>query len=119
MQPPADGDSELFCMHEPDVPLLNKVFERKTPSAILPGHADGQPQVVLHEPPAGLTVAGLGPAAKVYLLRVAEQTSPAAYARHVGRKDSGRFRLLADSRISSKGSSLWCDLCVVVWTSNM
>jgi hypothetical protein len=112
MQPPADGDSELFCMHEPDVPLLNKVFERKTPPAILPGHADGQPQ-------AGLTVAGLGPAAKVYFLRVAEQTSPAAYVRHVGRKDSGRFRLLADSRISSKGSSLWCDLCVVVWTSNM
>jgi hypothetical protein len=112
MQPPADGDSELFCMHEPDVPLLNKVFERKTPPAILPGHADGQLQ-------AGLTVAGLGPAAKGCLLRVAEQTSPAAYARHVGRKDSGRFRLLADSRISSKGSSLWCDLCVVVWTSNM
>jgi hypothetical protein len=112
MQPPADGDSELFCMHEPNVPLLNKVFERRTPPAILPGHADGQPQ-------AGLTVAGLGPAAKGYLLRVAEQTSPAAYARHVGRKDSGRFRLLADSRISSKGSSLWCDLCVVVWTSNM
>jgi hypothetical protein len=57
MQPPADGDSEFFCMHEPDVPLLDKVLERKTPPTILPGHSDGQPQVVLEEPPAGLTVA--------------------------------------------------------------
>jgi hypothetical protein len=61
MQPPADGDSEFFYMHELDVPLLNRVFERKTPPAILSGHTDGQPQVVLHEPPAGLTVAGSGP----------------------------------------------------------
>jgi hypothetical protein len=57
MQPPADGDSEFFCMHEPDVPLLDKVLERKTPPTILPGHSDGQPQVVLEELPAGLTVA--------------------------------------------------------------
>src|SRR5918995_4839852 len=35
----------------------------------------------------------------VYLLRVAEQTSPAAYAaRHVGHKDSGCFRLSATQR---------------------
>jgi hypothetical protein len=78
MQPPADGNSEFFCMHEPDVPLLNRVLERKAPPTILPGHSDGQPQVVLEELPAGLTVAGLGPGAKVCLLRVAEQTSPAA-----------------------------------------
>jgi hypothetical protein len=44
-------------MHEPDVPLLDKVLEGKTPPTILPGHSDGQPQVVLEEPPAGLTVA--------------------------------------------------------------
>jgi hypothetical protein len=33
-----------------------------------------------------------GPATKLYLLRVAE------YARHVGPKDSGSFRLLATQR---------------------
>jgi hypothetical protein len=58
-------------MHEPDVPLLDKVLERKTPPTILPGHSDGQPQVLLEEPPAGLTVAGWGPAAKLNLLFVA------------------------------------------------
>jgi hypothetical protein len=65
MQPPADGNSEIFCMREPDVPLLNKVLERKTPPAIHPGRSDGQPQVVLEELPAGLTVARSAPAAKV------------------------------------------------------
>src|SRR5215207_1399385 len=39
------------------------------------------------------------PATTLYLLRVAEQTSPAAYAaRHVGHKNSGSFRLLATQR---------------------
>jgi hypothetical protein len=39
------------------------------------------------------------PATTLYSLRVAEQTSPAAYAaRHVGHKDSGSFRLLATQR---------------------
>ena len=42
MQPPADGNSEFFCMHEPDVPLLNKDFERNTWPAIFSGHTDGQ-----------------------------------------------------------------------------
>jgi hypothetical protein len=40
-----------------------------------------------------------------------------AYARHIGRKESRRSRLL--SLISRQRSSLWCDLRVVVWTSNM
>jgi hypothetical protein len=66
MQPPADGDSEFFCMHEPDVPLLNRDFERNTWPAILSGDGDGQLQVLLDEPTAGLTVAGSGRAAKLF-----------------------------------------------------
>ena len=58
MQPPADVHSRFFsCVHEPYVPLLDKVLERETPPAMLPGHSYGQPQVVLEELPAGLTVA--------------------------------------------------------------
>jgi hypothetical protein len=39
-----------FCFHEPDVPLLNEVFEGKTLPAILSGDGDGQSQVLLDEP---------------------------------------------------------------------
>src|SRR5215217_2115569 len=48
------------------------------------------------------------PAAERYLLRVAEQISP-AYARHVGRKDFRSFRLLVGSPISCQLSSLWSE----------
>src|SRR5215216_877681 len=106
MQLPAAGLSGVFCFHEHDVPFLDKVLEANTPPAILSGHKDGQPQVLLHKPPAGLTVAGSSPAAEPYLLRVAEQISP-AYARHVGRKDFRSFRLLVGSPISCQLSSLW------------
>src|SRR5215210_8012640 len=40
-----------------------------------------------------------------------------AYARHVGRKESRSFRLLSD--MSPTLLLVVCDLCVVVWTSNM
>jgi hypothetical protein len=58
MQPPADGNSEFFCMHEPDVPLLNKDFERNTWPAIFSGHTDGQFSTSRRR---GLTVAGSAP----------------------------------------------------------
>jgi hypothetical protein len=84
-------------------PIL--VFPWKSLSSILSGDGDGQLQVLLDEPPAGLTVAGLGLAAQPYLLLATEQTA-FAYARLVGRKESRSFRLL--SRVSRQLSSLWC-----------
>ena len=71
MQPPADGHSGFFCFHEPHVSLLNKDFEGKTLSTMLSGFGDGQLQVLLDEPPAGRSVAGLGLAAQLYPLPVA------------------------------------------------
>src|ERR687890_819362 len=101
------GVELLYRLHQSDVALLDQVLQGKALPTVLPGHGDGQPQVLLHEPPAGLSVARSDPAAELHLFFVAEQLAP-AYARHVGRKKPRSLSLPVDTRMSRQLSSFWC-----------
>src|SRR3712207_888737 len=54
------GVELLDGLHEPYVALLDEVLEGQPVAAILLGHGDDEPEVLLDEPLASLLIAGLG-----------------------------------------------------------
>src|SRR5215217_9154790 len=51
----------LHRLHKPYVALLDQILKGQPVPAVLLGHRDNKPQVLLYEPLAGPLVAGLGP----------------------------------------------------------
>src|ERR687897_2620493 len=90
-EPPAPVGVELLHgLHQADVALLDEVLEGQSHPAVLLGHANHEPQVLLDEPLPGPHVAGLGPHGEVYLLLVREEIA-LANVREVLGKELGGF----------------------------
>src|SRR5215210_3727079 len=67
------GVELLHSLHEPYVSLLDEVLKGQAVAAVLLGHRDNQPEVLLYEPLTGASVTLLGPPAEIYLLLVGQQ----------------------------------------------
>src|SRR3712207_9555843 len=91
--------SELLdSLHEPYVALLEEVLEGQPVAAVLLGHGDDEPEVLLDEPLASLLVAGLGSPRELYLLYVREQLA-LPDARQVLRQELWGLRLTLRFRV--------------------
>ena len=83
------GVELLDGLHQAYVALLDQVLEGQPVAAVLLGHADHEPEVLLDEPLPGPHVAGLGPHGEVYLLLVREEVALADVREVLGQELGG------------------------------